>query len=101
MTWRKLSQLCGDSDTQRVNAVGGRELAMDSVDKGRLGKGKGTWRSLACSLEVRNWRWGWVETCQVTQQEAGLDASTHHQGSTLSWHPTLSMVSWLRLTGQR
>lgn len=59
MTWRKLSQLCGDSDTQRVNTVGGLELAMDSMDKGRLGKGKGTWRSLACSLVVRNWRWGW------------------------------------------
>lgn len=52
MTWRKLSQLRGDSDTQRVNTVGGLELAMDSVDKGRLGKGKGTWRSLACSLAV-------------------------------------------------
>lgn len=101
MTWRKLSQLCGDSDTQRVNTVGGLELAMDSMDKGRLGKGKGTWRSLACSLAVRNWRWGWVETCQVTQQEAELDANPRYQGSTISLHPTLSVGCWLKLTGQR
>lgn len=30
---------------QRVNTVGGLELAMDSVNKGRLGKGRGLGRA--------------------------------------------------------
>lgn len=41
MTWRKLSQLCGDSDTQRVNTVGGLELAMDLCGQRKAGKRQG------------------------------------------------------------